>query len=117
MFRDAQQPFLELLEELRPRPRRIIVLGKTMWSNMPVCSLYRHKDLQAYRLADRSRLDFVEPRGGHVLRLQNANNCALRLLRRMSPLVGRPSRSAAFTTTGWAKYHPCWRLARRGCAK
>jgi hypothetical protein len=52
MYRDAQQPFLELLEELRPR--RIIVMGKTTWSKMPECKEFRHKDLQAYKLADGS---------------------------------------------------------------
>lgn len=65
LFRDAQRPFLELLEELRPH--RVIVLGKTMWSKMPECQVYRHKDLQAYMLADRSLVwvkAMVHPRGG-----------------------------------------------------
>ncbi len=52
MWGQEQDPFLKLLEKLRPH--RIIVLSKTAWSKMPERKMFRHEDLQAFGLADGS---------------------------------------------------------------
>jgi hypothetical protein len=49
-FAEAQQPFLDLLEDLRPA--RVLVTGVTAWKNMPPTQLQSTNDLQAYRLRD-----------------------------------------------------------------
>ncbi len=48
----AKAEFPALLERLKPR--RIIVLGKTMWSRMPGVDLMYTDDVQGYRLSDGS---------------------------------------------------------------
>jgi hypothetical protein len=51
MLIDAQSPFLELLEEIKPR--RIVAFGKHhMWPNMPECEVHLTDDLQAYQRRD-----------------------------------------------------------------
>jgi hypothetical protein len=50
MWADAQLKFLPLLEHIRPR--RVIVLGQDLWSNMPETDLYITDAVQGYRLAD-----------------------------------------------------------------
>jgi hypothetical protein len=46
----ASQPFLDLLEELRPA--RVLVTGYAVWKGMPRTHVIRDMYLQAYRLKD-----------------------------------------------------------------
>ena len=53
MWEAAKRAFHpDILNKLRPR--RIIVLGKDMWSKMPNTEVYINKDVQGYLLEDRS---------------------------------------------------------------
>lgn len=53
MWKAAEAAFLpNILNNLRPR--RIIVLGKTMWSKMPDTDVYMTDDVQGYSLEDDS---------------------------------------------------------------
>ncbi|HEV2303860.1 MAG TPA: hypothetical protein VGR91_20030 [Stellaceae bacterium] len=53
-WREANKSFLpDLSEFFKVLPRRIIVLGKTMWGNMPDdTEVYPADDVQGYRVAD-----------------------------------------------------------------
>lgn len=52
MWKAAECAFPNILNKLRPR--RIIVLGKTMWSKMPDTDVYITDDVQGYSLEDGS---------------------------------------------------------------
>lgn len=52
MWNGAKEALPGLLAELRPR--RAVVLGKTMWSKMPECEVRITDDVQGYRLPDGS---------------------------------------------------------------
>ena len=54
MRKEAKRALLNILNELRPRPWRIIVLGKTMWRKMPETDRHITNDVQGYELADGS---------------------------------------------------------------
>jgi hypothetical protein len=49
-FTESGKPFLELLEDLRPR--RVVMTGYQMWSHMPDTQIQIHDYKQAYRLKD-----------------------------------------------------------------
>ena len=52
MWKAAECAFTNILNRLQPR--RIIVLGKTMWSKMPDTDVYITDDVQGYHLEDGS---------------------------------------------------------------
>jgi hypothetical protein len=53
-WKAAGAHFLHLIEELRPRPVKVIITSRTSWSRMPDCSVRLLNDLQAYKLKDDS---------------------------------------------------------------
>jgi hypothetical protein len=50
MWNDAKSDFLPAISKLKPR--RVIVLGTTMWGNMPEAHVYITDDVQGYRIDD-----------------------------------------------------------------
>jgi hypothetical protein len=50
MWRTAEAAFPALLNDLRPK--NIVVLGKTMWGEMPPTDLYLTDDVQGYKMQD-----------------------------------------------------------------
>jgi hypothetical protein len=53
MWADAKRDFLPQISKLlSPRPRRMIVLGTTMWAMMPDADIYITDEVQGYRLDD-----------------------------------------------------------------
>jgi hypothetical protein len=49
MWADAQRDFLADVSKLKPYPKRLIVLGKTLWSRMPNTQVFITDDVQGYR--------------------------------------------------------------------
>lgn len=49
MYRSAETPFLSMLEKMKPR--RVLVVGREMWKNMPKGDKRRGKYIRAYKLA------------------------------------------------------------------
>ena len=52
MWATAHKEFLPHLSNLEPTPKRVIVLGKRLWSAMPPTDSFVSEDLQGYRVAD-----------------------------------------------------------------
>ena len=52
MWEDAKRDFPALLASFNPSPRRIIVLGTTMWDNMPPADIVFSDEVQGYRIAN-----------------------------------------------------------------
>ncbi len=48
--KDAFRP--DILNKLTPRPKQIIVIGKTLWGKMPDTDVYMTEDVQGYMLED-----------------------------------------------------------------
>jgi hypothetical protein len=58
MWKAAERDFLSELSQLKPNPKRLIVLGKTMWSMMPATDIQITDDVQGYRLTDHVMMCF-----------------------------------------------------------
>ena len=83
MYREAQQPFLRLIN--KHRPGRILVLGIEAWDKMPDTDIHLARDVQAYRLTDGSLawcLALGHPTGPLWLGWETANK-ALTLFRNL----------------------------------
>jgi hypothetical protein len=54
MWAAAQQDFLPQVSRFwgHPKPRRVIVIGTTMWTHMPTTDIFISDDVQGYRLDD-----------------------------------------------------------------
>jgi hypothetical protein len=53
MWKTAKREFLPGISNLfNPTPRRVVILGKTMWSKMPETDVFITDDVQGYTLAD-----------------------------------------------------------------
>jgi hypothetical protein len=66
MWQGAHEEFQTHLSQLKPRPCRLIVLGKGLWEEMPPTDLFVADDLQGYRIGDEMAMCFVlnHPAGG-----------------------------------------------------
>jgi len=52
-WQEAKLTFISLIEEIRPRPLKVIVTGKTMWNHMPDrTGPHIRDDIQAYKQSD-----------------------------------------------------------------
>jgi hypothetical protein len=52
MWAAAARDFLPEMSKLRPNPKRLIALGKRMWSKMPGTDIYITDDVQGYHLGE-----------------------------------------------------------------